>query len=325
MQAESDKAAPAEIGIVLYPGAQLAAVHGLTDLFAIAGRLAAPGGLRTTHWQLDPDAGTMACAFDTAPAREPRPDALIVPPTLVDLPPPEVMAAIARWLATRHAGGAALASVCSGAFLLAETGLLSGRLASTHWSCAEGLGDRFPDIRIETGSRVIDHGDVITAGGFMAWVDLGLRLVERILGGLVRAETARFLLVDAGPAASPAGFMPIVSHGDAAILRTQDWLHQRDARDVSLAAMAAEARLEKRTFLRRFAKATGMTPLEYCQRLRVARALELLQASRKSSHEIAWAVGYADAGAFARVFRKFTGVSPAAYRQQAATRRQAAA
>lgn len=318
------RAGPAEIGLILYPGAQLAAVHGLTDLFAIADRAARapspPGArLRTTHWQLDPTAA-MACVFDSAPVRPAGPDILVVPPTLVDLPTPEVMGAIAQWLAARHRAGAALASVCSGAFLLAETGLLGGRLAATHWSCADFLAERFPDIRVDTGSRVIDHGDMITAGGFMAWVDLGLRLVDRILGPGVKGETARFLLVDPRPSATPGAFVPILSHGDHAILRAQHWLHVRDARDVSLAAMAAQARLEPRTFLRRFAKATGMTPLDYCRRVRIARAIELIEAGRTSTDNVAWSVGYADAGAFARVFRKVTGLSPAGYRRNMTNR-----
>lgn len=318
MRADNDTRRPVEVGIVLYPGVQLAAVHGLTDLFQIADRLGGPGALRVTHWQLDGDPAAMTCMFDSHPALPTAPCVLVVPPTLVALPEPAPMAAIARWLGERHATGATLASVCSGAFLLAETGLLAGRPAATHWSCAEELAGRFPDIRVETGGRVIDHGDLLTAGGFMAWIDLGLRLVERFLGAAVRRETARFLLVDPAPATSPTGFVPILSHGDEAILRVQHWLHARDARDVSLGAMAAQARLEKRTFLRRFGRATGMAPLEYCQRVRVARAIELMEAGRTSLQEIAWAVGYADPGAFARVFRRHAGVSPGAWRRQAA-------
>src|ERR1700730_14803914 len=114
----------------------------------------------------------------------------------------------------------------------------------------------------------------MSAGGFMAWVDVGLLLVDRMLGGAVRVETARFVLSD--PAAIKAryfsSFVPMQAHGDTAVLKAQEWVHIRDGRDISLASMAAAARLERRTFLRRFANATGMTPIQYCRAVRLARA-----------------------------------------------------
>jgi transcriptional regulator GlxA family with amidase domain len=145
-------------------------------------------------------------------------------------------------------------------------------------------------------------------------------LVERLLGPMIAAETARFLMVDteAQRQRNFGGFSPRLSHGDEAILRTQHWLHGRDARGVSLSAMAAQARLEPRTFLRRFASATGLTPMEYCRRVRITRARELLEFSNKTLKEIAWATGFDDAGAFGRAFRRMAGVSPRDYRRQVA-------
>ena len=121
------------------------------------------------------------------------------------------------------------------------------------------------------------------------WVDVGLLLVERILGGVVRTETARFICSD--PTASKAryfvGFAPRQAHGDTAVLKAQEWVHLRDGRDVALASMAAAAGLERRTFLRRFANATGMTPIEYCRAVRIARARELLEFGNTPQKEIA--------------------------------------
>jgi transcriptional regulator GlxA family with amidase domain len=129
---------------------------------------------------------------------------------MMDLPDPDVPAGVVSWLRSRHEDGAKLVAVCSGAFILAATRLAAGRSVSTHRICAEALAKRFPEISVDTNERIIDHGDIISAGGFMAWVDVGLLLVDRILGSAVRAETARFILSD--PAAREAhyfsGFAP---------------------------------------------------------------------------------------------------------------------
>jgi transcriptional regulator GlxA family with amidase domain len=315
-----------EVGIVLYPGFQPAAVYGLTDLFAVASKLArdkkraGSPPLRVTHWQLTHDRDTaLSCVYDSAPGASPRPRFLIIPPTLVNLPDPDVPAEVAVWLRDQHAAGATLISVCSGAFLLAATGLVDGRAVSTHPICDEALTQRFPRIVVDTKRRIIDYGDIITAGGFLAWVDVGLLLMERIFGETEGAEIARFFISD--PAARdarsfPLGFAPAPAHGDSAVQKAQEWVHMRDGRGISLAAMAAAAGLERRTFLRRFAHATGTTPLGYSRAVRIARARELLESGNTPQKDIARSLGYKDVASFARVFRRATGSAPGAYRKQ---------
>ena len=314
-----------EIGIVLYPGVQMACVYGLTDLFGIAAKNSfghrpdSRPPLRVTHWQVARYAdATPSCVYDSDPRGSTQPGILIIPPTMVDLPSPDVPPGAASWLRSRHANGVKLVSVCSGAFILAETGLAAGRSVSTHPICADALAKRFPEITVDTNRRIIDHGDILTAGGFMAWVDVGLLLLERILGRAVRTETARFILSD--PTVSEAryfaGFAPRQTHGDTAVLKAQERVHMRDGRDVDLASMAAAAGLERRTFLRRFASATGMTPIEYCRAVRIARARELLEFGNTSQKEIAHSLGYKDVASFARVFRRALGLAPGAYRKR---------
>jgi len=237
---------------------------------------------------------------------------------MVDLPNPAVPTGAVSWLRKQHSGGAKLVSICSGAFLLAETGVVAGRLVSTHHICADALAKRFPDIKVDANERIVDHGDIMSAGGFMAWIDVGLFLVERILGDAVKTETARFVLSDAsaGQAHYFPGFAPNQAHGDRAVLQAQEWVHIRDGRDTSLAAMASAAGLERRTFLRRFANATGMTPIEYCRAVRVARARELLVSGNTPQKTIAQSLGYRDVASFARVFRKITGLPPGEYRER---------
>jgi transcriptional regulator GlxA family with amidase domain len=314
-----------EIGIVHYPGAQLACILGLTDLFGIASKIAldqrrsGQSRLRVTHWRpIHANPANLSCAYDSAPRGSPKPRTLIIPPTMVNLPDPEVPASVVSWVRNRHAAGATLVSLCSGSFILAETGLVDGLSVATHQICAVALAKRFPQIVVDTNRRIIDHGDIITAGGFLAWVDLGLYLIGRILGPATKAETARFVLSDpaAGKARYFTGFAPPQTHGDSAVLKAQEWVHMRDGRGVSLAAMATAAGLERRTLLRRFASATGMSPIKYCRGVRIARARELLEGGDTSQKQIAESLGYKDVASFARVFRKAVGSAPGAYRKR---------
>ncbi|PWR24670.1 GlxA family transcriptional regulator [Zavarzinia aquatilis] len=309
-----------EIAILLYDGAQAAAVHGLTDLFAVATRMTRErgggGALRVSHWR--PEGAAMACVFDSEPGAAHRPAILIAPPSLAPLMPAEAMRPLARWMAEAHEQGATLASICAGAFVLAETGLLAGRPATTHWGYAGLLSARFPDIRVDADRLVIDDGDLITAGGVMAWTDLGLVLVERLLGPTVMLDTARFLLVDppGREQRSYRAFIPRLDHGDAAILKVQHGLQATGAVGAALPAMLAQAGLEERTFLRRFRKATGMTPTEYGQQIRIANARAALELTRRSVGQIAFDVGYEDPSAFRKLFLRLTGLTPGAYRKR---------
>nr|WP_298170028.1 GlxA family transcriptional regulator [uncultured Pseudomonas sp.] len=312
-----------EIGLLLYPGAQLAAVYGLGDLFAVANRMAADRGrdgrtmLRISHWQAD-EQGHLRRVFDSQPQAPGTPQVVILPPCL-DSDAEQTLAACYRdWLRDQHRAGVILASVCVGAFALAEAGLLDGRRVTTHWALATQLAARFPEVEVLPERMVIDDGDLITAGGLMAWTDLGLALVTRLLGPTIAAETARFLVVDLNRESQRqfSSFVPSLDHGDAAVLGVQHWLQGAGGAEASLASMAARAGLGERTFLRRFRAATGMKPTEYCQQLRVTKARELLEFTRQSIDQVAWQVGYRDSGAFRKVFARLVGVSPGDYRRR---------
>jgi transcriptional regulator GlxA family with amidase domain len=314
----------AEIGLLIYPDAQLAAVYGLTDLFRIAGDAAAsrhdgvPAAIRVTHWRQADDGAGVECVYDSHPGTPHKPSHLIAPPSLVMPGKMQSMRGFATWMADRHAEGTTLCSVCAGAFVLGETGLLEGRQATTHWAFAEALGERFPTIKVDVDRMVIDDGDIITAGGILAWTDLGLTLVERLLGPSVMLETARFLIVDPpGRAQRPySHFVPRLDHGDFAILKVQHWLQATGAKDHAVTELARRAGLEERTFLRRFQKATSLKPTEYAQQIRIAKAREALELSRRPVEQIAWEVGYSDASAFRKLFQRITGLAPADYRRR---------
>lgn len=195
---------------------------------------------------------------------------------------------------------------------------MAGRAVTTHWTYRQALQDRFPETQVDTDRLIIDGGDIISVGGLMAWTDLGLKLVERFLGPVVMAQTARMLLIDPPGREQRyySGFAPRLTHGDAAIVKAQHFLQANGGKEARLAILAEQAGLEQRTFLRRFQKATGMTATDYAQRLRVAKAQELLQFGASPVERIAWEVGYADPGAFRKIFFRIVGLTPGEYRQR---------
>ena len=314
-----------EIGILIYPGAQMAAVLGLTDLLGVADRLARTKSagregprLRVSHWGGQGTDGPPQRIFDSGRGENGEPAVILLPPSLDEPIPPGMAAPLAAWLRERHQAGSTLGSICAGAFLLGETGLLKGRTVTTHWAYNEAFRTRFPEVGLDTDRLIIDDGDIITVGGMMAWADLGLTLVDRFLGPTIMIETSRQMLID------PPGreqrtysvFSPRLTHGDAAILRVQHWLQANVASNTGVAPLAGLAGLEERTFLRRFQKATGLTTTEYVQRLRVGRARELLQFGMLPANSIAAQVGYADTGAFRKVFTRIVGLGPGEYRRR---------
>ena len=311
----------AELGVLIYPGAQMAAVHGLTDLFEVANAIAAEHQavqlpiLRVTHWQSSAVLPPVRI-HDGHPAPDQALVALLIPPSIGGFSEGQAPPALIQWLRELHATGATLGGVCVGSILLAESGLLDGRSATTHWTSAKTFAERYPAIKLKADAPIVDDGDLITTAGLMAWSELGLRLVDRLLGPSIATATARFLVVEHSDSASQCGsnFSPILNHGDASILRVQHWLQGNGATDVSLTAMAERAGLEERTFLRRFRAATGLKPTEYCQHLRVGKAREMLEFTNGTIDHIAWTVGYQDPGAFRATFKKITGLAPSDYR-----------
>jgi len=324
-----ERTQPHHIAILAYPHAQAAAVHGLTDMFLAANRRSqaatgvGPHRFAVTHWSPDPDGSDIIAvhAAQEGPVQTEQtmaPAAVIVPPSLVPGATDGPSDALTGWLCAQHRAGAIVCSICAGAFLLAEAGLLNGRKATTHWALHNSFQARFPAVRLDTDELIVDDGDVVTAGGIMAWVDLGLRLIGRFGGPALMLDVARLFLVDPGGREQRfySVFAPRLDHGDKAILSVQHWLQAEGDRPVTIREMAARAGLGDRTFLRRFQKATGLNPTAYVQQLRVGRARDLLERSTLPFADIAWRLGYEDAGAFRKVFQKIVGLGPADYRRR---------
>src|SRR5262249_531289 len=155
-------------------------VHGLTELFALAAKAASDrsmarlASVRITHWQAAAGNHSLVRVYDSTPLATPGARILVIPPSLTNSSDTDFSADVVPWLKSQHVGGATLISVSSGAFILAQTGLVDGRTVATHRACADALAQRFPRIVVEANRGIIDDGDIITAGGFLAWVDVGL-------------------------------------------------------------------------------------------------------------------------------------------------------
>ena len=215
----TDQQEALSIAIINYPGAQTAATCGMLDMFQVASRL------YTEKYGEDKRLSAVQVNTDEIPPTETF-SALILPPSLEDQPDNPQPDAWSQWMLEQHKHGAILCSVCSGAFHLAQTGVLNNRPATTHWGLAESFHQQYPLPQLNTDKLLIDDNDIITAGGMMAWTDLGLRLVERFLGCETMLAVSSFFLIDPNGREQRyySEFSPSLSHQDKQIIKVQHWL-----------------------------------------------------------------------------------------------------
>jgi transcriptional regulator GlxA family with amidase domain len=220
------------------------------------------------------------------------------------------------WLARWHAAGARIASSCTGAFLVADAGLLDGRPATTHWMFADELRRRYPAVQVNAGQMIVDNGDVITSGGATAFLNLVLYLVERFAGHERANLAAKVLLVDGHrPSQLPyIAFGPERAHSDVIVHQVQQHIDSHLGEPLRIAELAASFGLSERTLSRRFAAATGRGPRTYLQYARIQHAKLLLETAMDPVDQVRRKAGYSDAAAFRRVFKQATGLSPRGYR-----------
>lgn len=318
--------------VIGFNGALASAITGIVDLFRLAGVTWARIQNDTPH----PYFKTRLLTQGATPCRcingltlladgawdEPGlafgPDDFIIVPTIGGpiLPVLEQNRELVSWLSERAGEGPQLASNCTGAFMLAEAGLLAGREATTHWGFSNQFQLRYPAVRCRPEKLVTVDGPIACAGGGMAWWDLGIYLVERHAGPEVARQLAKAFVIDAGRT-SQAPYSALQArryHGDKAILKLQDWLDQHYTMKITLTDMSDQAGLSARSLIRRFKTATGDSPTTYLQLLRVEEARRRLESSTASIETITRDVGYEDVSSFSRLVRRHTGLSPSDYR-----------
>jgi transcriptional regulator GlxA family with amidase domain len=222
------------------------------------------------------------------------------------------------WVRRMHAAGADVASACTGAFVLGEAGLLDGHAATTHWAFQDLLRRRYPRVRLRPEAIVVDEGRVCTAGGATSFLNLALYLVERWLGPEVARASSKMFLVDVNksPQTAYAILAGQKTHADAEILQAQHLIETDLAHPLSVGQLARKVAMSRRTFVRRFTRATSCSPRDYLQRVKVEAAKRALESSAKSVGSISAEIGYTDPVAFRKLFVRLTGLTPADYRRR---------
>ncbi|WP_244482362.1 MULTISPECIES: helix-turn-helix domain-containing protein [unclassified Rhizobium] len=225
------------------------------------------------------------------------------------------------WARAALARGALVCSTCSGSVLLAEAGLLDGCDAASHWSAAELFRDRYTRVRFRPDRILCDSGHegrLLTAGGASSWQDLSLYLIGRYCGSAEAMRAAKiFLIGDRSGGQLPFAAMTRPrQHDDAVIAESQTWIADHYPEPNPVTRMVAQSGLAERTFKRRFTNATGYTPVDYVQAIRIEEAKQMLETTRDSIDGIAAEVGYEDPTFFRRLFKRITSLSPAQYRQR---------
>lgn len=297
-----------KVVIIRYPNAMESAIQGFHELLSLANKIILEQGsdIKFAVEVLSHDDANIPTHIDL----------LILPPNLDGNYHEAPNRSLLTRIITAHQNGAVICSACAGAFILARSGLLDNRRATTHWQLADKFEQEFPNVSLNVESLLINDGDIITAGGLMSWVDLGMEIVAQFSKPSIMRSLGKFLIVDTGKREQKyyVSFVPKLNHGNKAILKVQHYIQTHFDKTLSISNLANEAIMSERTFLRQFAQATTLKPSIYVQKVRVQKACDLLETTSNSFEQIALGVGYDDVNSFRKVFSKVMGLSPSAFR-----------
>lgn len=218
----------------------------------------------------------------------------------------------------RHEAGSLIASYCTGSFLLAEAGILDGRIATTHWANAVDFERRYPKVELRANEILTEQDGILCGGAVTSFQNLSLRLVEMFSGAALASTTAKGMLIDANriSQASYATLLDEHGHTDRLVARAQRRMETTVRQRFQLSKLAAHLGVSERTLNRRFKLALGQAPLEYLQTLRVEVAKQLLEAGRTGFDAVSERVGYGDPSTFRQLFKRKTGLSPREYQRR---------
>ncbi|KJV32044.1 transcriptional regulator FtrA [Luteibacter yeojuensis] len=305
------------VTVLLYDGLCMFEFACASEVFGLARPEAGPGWYRFTTCATK---RTVHGQYGTTVRAEAGLDVLATAGTVVipgwagiDVPVP---AAITAALRSAHARGARLVSICSGAAVLAATGLLDGKRVATHWRYAQQLKARYPAVDVDASVLYVDEGQLLSSAGSAAGLDLCLHLVRRDHGPEVANQVARRLVIPPHRDGGQAQFVerPVAVRDRDPMAALLDTMRRRLGDDLPVAELAAMAAMSERTFLRRFKAATGSTPADWLIGARVDRARELLESSTWPIDRIAGQAGFGTAVTMRHHFRRKLGTSPQAYR-----------
>lgn len=222
------------------------------------------------------------------------------------------------WIAQHYKEGAEVATMCTGAFLLASSGLLDGKSCATHWAADEPFRRMFPNVNLHTDQLITDENGIYTNGGAFSFLNLIIYLVEKYYDRQTAIYCSKIFQIepDRNSQSPFTIFNGQKSHNDEVVQQAQTFIESNLHGKISIEQLAEKFAVGRRNFDRRFIKATGNTPLEYAQRVKIESAKKAFETSRKTINEVMYEVGYSDVKAFREVFRKITGMSPLEYRSK---------
>lgn len=222
------------------------------------------------------------------------------------------------WIKQQYEAGAEIASMCSGAFILASAGIVDGKSCSTHWSYADRFRQAYPNVSLHSDKLITDENGIYTNGGAYSFLNLVIYLIEKYYDRPTAIYCSKVFQIEIERnSQSPfAIFTGQKQHDDSIVQQAQAHIERNIGEKISVGDLSAKFAVGRRNFDRRFIKATGSTPLEYAQRVKVESAKKALEATRKTVNEVMYEVGYSDVKAFREVFRKITGLSPQEYRNK---------
>ncbi len=330
----SDARQSVEVAIVAIPETAGSALYGMVDVLLAAGNIwQTLAGSGEPHALFEvrivsPEAASFTCGNgipvrpDAAVADDPHADVVILPELW--LGPDEHLhgrhAELVEWVRRKHREGAAIFSACSGAILLAETGLLDGCDATSHWGYRDLFAREYPRVRFRPEPNLAfadPEGRVVTAGGTTSWHDLALHIIARYGGPAEAMRIAKVYLLkwhDEGQLPYQA-LVRRHPHADAVVQATEDWLGEHFLEKDALAIAVERSGIPERSLKRRFKAASGSTLIDRIQHLRIEEAKRLLEEGQHSVDDISYAAGYEDPSFFRRLFKRTTGMSPSQYRR----------
>lgn len=222
------------------------------------------------------------------------------------------------FIENQYKKGATLASLCVGSYLLAATGLLNGKICSTHWLHAKSLQDMFPEVLVKEERMITDQQGIITSGGAYAFTNLILYLVEKLAGREIAVMISKTFMIDPNRTTQSvyAMFKGVKEHADPVVTQIQNYIEEKFNEKFTIDQLAQQHHLVRRTLERRFKSAIGHSIISYTQQVRIEAAKKYLERGRKSITEVMYDCGYSDTKAFRDVFKKLVGISPLEYRQK---------
>jgi transcriptional regulator GlxA family with amidase domain len=225
---------------------------------------------------------------------------------------------LVEWIEQQYKQGAEIASMCTGTFMLAAAGLLDGKNCSTHWSAADTFRVFFPKVNLQADKLITDEHGIYTNGGAYSFLNLVIYLVEKYYDRQTAIYCSKIFQVEMDRQSQSAFiiFSGQKQHGDEMVQQAQAYIESKVDEKISVEELSSKFNVGRRNFDRRFIKATGNTPVEYSQRVKIEAAKKAFETTRKTINEVMYDVGYSDVKAFREVFRKITGMSPLEYRSK---------